>query len=99
MNSCRNTDNVIVIGAYDDAKREGEPKYVDRLRKFNATVWETKNYYLLQSYTTCVAAIDKQSGILYDFMRYIYRYSPMSAQHISKFATDYHATQRYTYRP
>lgn len=99
MNINRNIVNTIVIGVIDNINVDGEQTYIGRLRKCNATVWETERWYLLQSYATFVAAIDKQTGIMYDFLRYVYGYTATSAQHIAKFATDYQATQRYTYRP
>lgn len=99
MNINRNIVNTIVIGVIDNINVDGEQTYICRLRKCNATVWETERWYLLQSYATFVAAIDKQTGIMYDFLRYVYGYTATSAQHIAKFATDYQATQRYTYRP
>ena len=46
-----------------------------------------------------IAAIDKEYGGMFDFLRYAYGYTATSAQHIAKFAADYHATSRYTYRP
>ena len=99
MNINRNLVNTIVTGVIDNVNFDGEQTYVCRLRNCKATVWETEHWYLLQSYATFVAAIDKQTGIMYDFLRYVYGYTATSAQHIAKFATDYHATQRYTYRP
>lgn len=91
--------NAIVLCVIDNINLDGDPIFVRSLRSCKARVGETKHWYILQSYGTVVAAIDKQSGYLYDFLRYVYGYSAISAQHISKFAVDYHATQRYTYRP
>ena len=59
------------------------------LRSCNAEVFETENYYILCSYCTCVAAIDKNTNILYDLLRKVYGYKSTSAQHISKFRHDY----------
>ena len=91
--------NAIVLDTINNFEFDGEQKFVARLRTCSATVWETKNWYFLQSYATYVAAIEKKTGIMYDFLHYVYGYSATSAQHIAKFATDYHATQRYAYRP
>ena len=99
MNINTNIVNTIVTGVIDNINLDCEQTYVGRLRKCSATVWETNHWYLLRSYRTFVAAIDKETGILYDFLRYVYGYTATSAQHIAKFANDYHATQRYTYRP
>ena len=99
MKTNRNTINKIVIDAIFAIKADGEHHFVARLRYSNAVVWETEHFYLLQSYATLVAAIDKETNIMFDFLRYVYGYTPTSAQHIAKFATDYGATRRYTYRP
>lgn len=99
MNSNTSTINNIVKAVTVNIKLDGADRYVGRLRTCTAAVYETKHWYILQSYTTIVAAIDKQTGILYDFLRYVYKYTATSAYHIRIFATDYHATQHYTYRP
>lgn len=74
-----------------------------RLRSCNAMVAETNRYYILQSYNTLVAFIDKTTDTLYDVLRYVYGYTATSAQHISKFEKDYcqgqwHCESRYTMR-
>lgn len=91
--------NAYVTDAVNKINLDGQQKYVGRLRTCSATVWETEHWYFLKSYATIVAAIDKETSIMYDFLRYVYGYTATSAQHIAKFAADYHATQRYTYRP
>ena len=60
-----------------------------RLRSSNAYVMETKHYYVLRSFKTVVAFIDKQTDTLYDVLRYVYHYTPSSAAHIRKFEDDY----------
>lgn len=71
---------------------------VSSLRTCNACVLASSNYYLLQSYSTIVAAIDAD-GNVYDFLRYVYGYTSTSAQHIAKFRNDYSRNgARYTYR-
>lgn len=99
MNMNRNTINEIVVGEISAINADGEQRFVARLRYCNACVWETEHFYILQSYATMVAAIDKESGVMFDFLRYVYGYTATSAQHIAKFYTDYGATSRYTYRP
>lgn len=59
------------------------------LRSCQATVYETSGFYVLQSYRTYVACIDKFTGTLVDVLRTEYGYTATSAQHISKFASDY----------
>ena len=78
-----------------------EGKY---LRNCRAWVYETDEFYFLQSYSTIVAFIDKSTDTLYDVLRYVYGYTATSAQHISKFDHDYGAgkwgcTNRLTYYP
>ena len=99
MNINQNIINEIVVGEISAINADGEQRFVARLRSCNACVWETKHFYILQSYATMVAAIDKESGVMFDFLRYVYGYTATSAQHIAKFYTDYDATSRYTYRP
>lgn len=99
MNINPNMINEIVVGEISAINADGECRFVARLRSCNACVWETEHFYILQSYATMVAAIDKESGAMFDFLRYVYGYTATSARHIAKFATDYHATSRYTYRP
>ena len=55
-------------------------------------------YYVLRSYRTIVAIIDTRTGILYDFLRYVYGFTSTSAQHIAKFSCDYGCTKHLTYR-
>lgn len=74
-----------------------------RLRTCKAYVFETPNFYLLRSYDTYVAAIEKDTDICYDFLRFVYGYTITSAQHISKFVKDYGCgmwgcKERLTYR-
>lgn len=60
-----------------------------RLRSCSATVYSTGNYYVLRSYNTIIAAIDKRTDTCFDFLRKVYGYTATSAQHISKFDHDY----------
>lgn len=74
-----------------------------RLRTCQATVYETKEYFILQSYNTLVAFIIKEKDILVDVLRLVYGYTSTSAQHISKFSQDYGkakygCVQRITYK-
>lgn len=75
-----------------------------RLRSCTAEVSETENYYVLRSYNTLVAFIDKRMDEMYDVLRFVYGYTSTSAQHISKFEKDYcqgqrHCKNRFTWRP
>ena len=83
------------IAVWDGSKEK-------QLRTCNAYVTETENFYVLRSYNTFVAAIDKNTNTLYDFLRLVYGYTATSAQHIRKFACDYAGIDGYmvyTYRP
>lgn len=60
-----------------------------RLRSCTADVSETDNFYVLRSYNTLVAFIDKRTDALYDVLRFVYGYTSTSAQHIAKFRHDY----------
>ena len=82
---------------------QGGLKNWKRLRSCSAEVSETENYYVLRSYNTLVAFIDKRTDELYDVLRFVYGYTATSAQHIAKFEKDYckgqwHCAERYTWR-
>lgn len=62
---------------------------VKQLRSCQAKVYTCDSFYVLQSYRTIVAAIDRDTGIAYDFLRKVYGYTATSAQHISRFFHDY----------
>lgn len=62
-----------------------------RLRTCTAEVAETENYYILRSYDTLVACIEKSTDTLADVLRLVYGYTSTSAQHIAKFRHDYGA--------
>ena len=61
----------------------------NKLRTCTALVYETEEFYILQSYRTIIAVIDKSTDTLYDCLRIVYGYTAPSAQHISKFDKDY----------
>ena len=71
-----------------------------RLRSCTAWVYETENYFVLQSYNTYIAAINKNTGICYDALRNEYGYTSTSNQHVCKFWHDYgdSSAQRLTYK-
>ena len=68
---------------------------IKQLRSCSAKVYTSDSFYVLQSYGTMVAAIDRDTGIAYDFLRKVYRYTATSAQHISKFFHDYSSKNYY----
>lgn len=60
-----------------------------KLRSCNALVYETTDYYILQSYETLIAVIVKSNYTLIDMLRHEYKYTSTSAHQISKFRHDY----------
>lgn len=93
--------NIIVNEAITDINNRIDlvgNKYVNRLRTCNARVYETDRYFVLESYRTFVAAVDKETHEAFDFLRWAYGYTSTSAQHINKFFHDYGAEMIYTYR-
>lgn len=70
---------------------------VGRLRTCNADVFDYENYYILRSYSTIVAVIDKNTGNCYDFLRLVYGYTNTSAQHIRKFMQDFGGIRKLTW--
>lgn len=91
--------NNSVIDHMNEALRECE--HAARNRAYN---WKQLNtcqarysatqghYIVLESYATCVAAIDTRTGMCYDFSRYAYGYTATTCQHIYKFAKLFGAT-------
>lgn len=72
--------------------------------KYNkAWVIETENFYILRSYDTIVAVIEKATDIMADVLRLVYGYTSTSCQHIRKFCRAYGKDKwgckiEYTYR-
>lgn len=83
------------------AFRDGGPlPRTKRLRNCKAEVIITDAYYILKSYSTYVAVIDRINGQEVDVLRHEYGYTAASAQHISKFFHDYgFLGSRLVYRP
>ena len=69
-----------------------------RLRSCSAYVLETPSFYILRSYNTVVAVIDKHTGNTYDVLRMVYDFTRTSAQHIAKFTRDYGNGKHYMWR-
>ena len=97
-------ENFLAIDTMEDAMHEYMKKpcqYYDtkkQLRSCTAWVFTTDNYYILLSYGTYIACIEKATGAAYDVLRYVYGYTSTSAQHISKFIKDYGNGKCYTFR-
>lgn len=62
---------------------------VKQLRSCSAEVITTEKYYILRSYKTTVAFINRDTDCLYDVLRLAYGYTSTSCQHIRKFEKDY----------
>ena len=60
-----------------------------RLRTCNAYVLTLDKWFILKSYDTIVACVSRETGITFDFLRFVYVYTATSTQHIAKFANDY----------
>lgn len=71
---------------------------VKKLRYCSAKVYETDNFYILVSYFTPIAVLDKLDNHVYDMLRCVYGYTSTSAQHIAKFAHDYADPNYYSFR-
>lgn len=98
--STKDLNNMAAEAIYDNAMEElrkirNEDDTVYRLRSCTAWVYETDNYYILRSYNTYIAAIEKFSGQAADVLRKVYGYTATSAQHVSKFFHDYPVTKSY----
>ena len=77
---------------------DNKPSPWKRLRYCSAYVLETPSFYILRSYNTVVAVIDKCTGTTWDVLRMVYEYTATSTQHIVKFSKDYGNGKLYTWR-
>ena len=97
-------ENLRVIDAWnsfvESAKKEPDIGHIPamRLRTCNAYVCCIGKWITLTSYSTIVAILDSETRELYDVLRYRYGYTATSAKHIAKFANDYEAKERFTWR-
>ena len=98
----QNTMNNYGLKNYDVFRDTIANQYLewDRLRSCSAYVAETKDFFILKSYNTIVAFINKYTGQKFDVLRWVYGYTSTSAQHIAKFFHDYgdFRVNAYTYR-
>lgn len=100
MNTKQEHINEMCLDVYSKAFDEyhsGESN-IKPLRKCRAEVLETPSFFILRSYNTVVAVIDKLTGSTWDVLRVVYGYTATSAQHITKFSNDYGNGKRYTWR-
>lgn len=98
-----NKEVLVVVDRYNEEVKGTLLHHGTRLRTCQAYVYETPSFYVLRSYNTVVAIIEKSSDTCYDFLRKVYGYTSTSAQHISKFDHDYGrgtrgCKERVTYR-
>lgn len=85
-------DNITAMAIFNSACNELDAMHeynYKRLRSCTAWVFETENFYVLKSYDTFIATIDKRSNVCVDVLRNVYGYTSTSAQHIVKFFSDY----------
>lgn len=98
-----NNEVLLAIERYNEDLKDGTIAKGKRLSTCQAYVYETRRFYVLRSYNTVVAIIEKSTDTCYDFLRGVYGYTNTSAQHISKFDKDYGrgtygCKERVTYR-
>lgn len=105
-NLCQKQENEEIesmIEFFNEYFRSSSYGTAKRLRHCKATVYASERFYVLQSYNTIVAFIDRETDTLYDVLRFVYSYTSTSAQHIRKFEQDYcgstwGCTNRYVWR-
>ena len=98
-----NKEVLAAVDRYNEEIKGTVLHHGTRLRKCQAYVYETPSFYVLRSYNTVVAIIEKSTDTCYDFSRGVYGYTHTTAQHISKFDIDYGRSkfgcdERVTYR-
>lgn len=98
----QNTMNNYVLKNYDVFRDTIANDFLNwkKLRSCSASVAETDDFFILKSYNTIVAFINKYTGQKFDVLRWVYGYTSTSAQHIAKFFSDYgdYRVSTYTYR-
>ena len=100
----RNTEqesiNIVCEDIYNLAMKEYHSWSAknSRLRHCTAWVYNTDNYYILRSYNTPIAVIEKSTGTCVDLLRKVYGYTNTSGQHVAKFRHDYPVVKCYTWR-
>ena len=91
-NICQQQENDEIesmVEFFNEYYRESTYGTAEKLRSCQATVYTSPRFYVLQSYDTIVAFIDRKTDTLYDVLRFVYGYTSTSAQHIRKFEKDY----------
>lgn len=94
-------ENFCVKENFNRAMKEYYTKgYLTRkqLRSCTALVYETENYYVLQSFNTFIASVNKEDGKLFDALRMVYGFTSRSAGQIAKFWHDYGYGEKFTFR-
>lgn len=93
MTEKQRQENLIVEKKHKEFLKitENYPWYSARyqLNNCSATIYDTEKYYVLRSYATIIAVIDKETDTCYDWLRLVYGYTKTSAQHIYKFMKKY----------
>lgn len=99
----RQNNRIFSRYAFDQAMADfdetGKKYTCKRLRSCQAWVYSSDHWFILKSYDTFVACINRDTGVAYDVLRYVYGYTATSAQHISKFFNDYNAIRFVRYCP
>lgn len=102
MTEKQRQENLVVAKKARQIEKNSEnwywTNYSEQLNNCKATVYDTQNYYILKSYNTVVAAIDKNTDTCYDWLRLVYGYTATSAQHISKFMKKYGIVRKKTWK-
>lgn len=91
-NLCQKQENEEIesmVEFFNEYFRSSSYGTAKRLRNCTAKVYTSDRFYVLQSYNTIVAFIDRETDTLYDVLRFVYGYTSTSAKHIRKFEKDY----------
>ena len=69
---------IAMVYKYNEEVKQNVLYHGKRLRTCQAYVYETPSFYVLRSYNTVVAIIDKKTDTCYDFLRAVYGYTNTS---------------------
>lgn len=91
---CNDVFNAAMREYYEEQRNAKTVKKGKPLRHCQAKVFETENFYILQSYETLIAAIRKDDNICVNNMRHEYHFDEYatgatSTQQFYKFVKDY----------
>ena len=86
-------ENREYLGTFNKAVEADDLSLPIHVLRNNAFVIETGAFWLLQSYETIIAVMDKETRTCIDALRYVYHFTRTSAKHVALFRETYGAKE------